>query len=49
MAAATTDPAARRRRDERLRRDQPTFAAGFPPGQVKIYGYDAEAAAVGGG
>ena len=50
MTEATTDRAGPRRRDERLRRDQPTFAAGFPPGQIEIYGYYAEpATAVGGG
>lgn len=38
------DPEQRRRRRARLAENQGRYESGFPPGQVKLYGYDAEAA-----
>ena len=39
-----SDPEARRRRDEKLRQNQSAYPHGFPPGQERLYGYDAESA-----
>lgn len=39
-----SDPELVRRRDEKLRWNQDNYKEGFPPGQIRIYGYDAEAA-----
>ena len=39
-----TDPSKISRRDERLRENQRAYPTGFPPGQERLYGYDAEAA-----
>ncbi|MEO8204046.1 MAG: FAD-dependent monooxygenase [Betaproteobacteria bacterium] len=41
------DPARVARRDARLRENQQTYAGGFPDGQQRIYGYDADAALAG--
>jgi salicylate hydroxylase len=38
------DPAAIARRDRRLRENQDRYPRGFPPGQLRLYGYDAEQA-----
>ncbi|MCG8694328.1 MAG: FAD-dependent monooxygenase [Minwuiales bacterium] len=38
------DPEDRRRRDEKLRINQSAYPHGFPPGQERLYGYDAERA-----
>ncbi|MDP6707448.1 MAG: hypothetical protein QF893_13975, partial [Alphaproteobacteria bacterium] len=34
------DPVAQRRRDEHLKERQGDFQNGFPPGQLRIYGYN---------
>jgi salicylate hydroxylase len=39
-----SDPDLVKRRDEKLRWNQENYPEGFPPGQIRIYGYDAEAA-----
>ena len=39
-----SDPARVARRDARLRENQQKYPSGFPEGQQKIYGYDADAA-----
>lgn len=38
-----TEPADQQRRDDALRRRQKEFVNGFPPGQMRIYGYNAVA------
>jgi salicylate hydroxylase len=38
------DEAAIERRDRRLRENQTRYAGGFPPAQLKLYGYDADQA-----
>lgn len=38
------DPAAVARRDARLRENARAYPTGFPPGQERLYGYDADAA-----
>ena len=38
------DPDARARRNARLRENRDRYEDGFPPNQIKLYGYDAEAA-----
>ena len=42
-----SDPAKVARRDSRLRENQRNYASGFPEGQQRIYGYDADAALAG--
>ena len=39
-----SDPAKVARRDSRLRENQRTYVSGYPEGQQRIYGYDADAA-----
>jgi len=39
-----SDPAKVARRDSRLRENQRNYASGYPEGQQRIYGYDADAA-----
>ena len=39
-----SDPGLRRQRDEKLRNNQSQYPTGFPRGQERIYGYDADAA-----
>lgn len=38
------DPAAVERRDRRLRENQARYPSGFPPAQLKLYGYDVDTA-----
>ena len=38
------EPEQRRRRNQRLRENRDRYEDGFPPNQIKLYGYDAEAA-----
>ena len=38
------DPAAVERRDRRLRENQTRYPSGFPPAQLKLYGYDVDVA-----
>ena len=38
------DPDLRQQRDEKLRYNQSHYPTGFPRGQERIYGYDADAA-----
>ena len=42
-----SDPAKVARRDSRLRENQRNYPSGFPQGQQRIYGYDADAALAG--
>jgi len=39
-----SDPAAVQRRDRRLRENQERYPTGFPPAQLKLYGYDPDPA-----
>ena len=39
-----SDPAKVARRDSRLRENQRNYVSGYPEGQQRIYGYDADAA-----
>lgn len=41
-----SDPEQVARRDAGLRRNQANYADDFPPGQIRLYGYDADAAAL---
>ena len=42
-----SDPVNVARRDSRLRENQKYYPSGFPEGQQRIYGYDADAALAG--